>query len=746
MTTQKVTSRIIRPVTHRVYARRRKVYGMLPYDGNFDGWVIEPRLRCEWVNHETGAAGPKAMFTFVPLDASEKSVEKMLAYFSTDDHVKVVVDPLDDDGFSPYDPLSDGEQGFIVFEGLLRRPLPTLQSRADGVVQALELTAWAMPRLDNGFKMVRGRSIKVEEEIFGIETPDLPAVFNFGGRPNMARDKTITAQAVAQTVTLTAPTWTHDDDPSGAAWTVREALLWILVNLIYGAEETGRQPRNLDIYQSSAEALLEDSTTAARADRFKGLDDILPEVNIQGLGCLEAFETVCDAAGFDMVIETIDTVGFELNLDRRHVLGIWRRNTGRLQSFDLAAGGSTYDDVEKLMQRNNVPRFQATFDAEDIVNHVSVAANSYIEATFPIKPMWSPDEIDDAEIDKALQTTTKEKKEGDGYHAKHVVGGVLYKKHGHVGRVWGIDCVGGFDGYETGDAEYAHDEDGFDFVVELDLNNADNAIKKRRVDAGITNAIAWTKRQRQPLPLISPEARRHGIQYALEVSEDGGAEWQIYPRKFKTLRDLFAIQIEGIDNLASYNMQVALGNSTSIDVDKSWWKLIKDKSLRMRLTCVVIADHANRAEARRQPTSASIYPRQQWMSVPVEEYWIQPDTPFNDANELGTLTWKRIAGVAVEGSDELKTSASVQELADRRRDLLEDVRVSVTASTPIMDFKRYQIGNRISGLRGRDISFASNVGPLKTYPSIVAIKYILGRAESQAIEVSLEDQRMAGVR
>ena len=746
MTTEKITSLQTPPITSRVLTRPRQFYSTLPSDGRDEGWLPDPRLRPEFVRTQVGASPAIAGFTFIPLTSVDETIEQQMRNYSIDDQVRIVVDPIQDQGVTQFDLLAQ-ENGEILFEGILQRNTPSLQGRDNGDVEQTDLTAFALSSLDNQatHNIIRGRMVAVDSStISEIETPDLPAVFNFRGRPNLSNATTISAKVAKGQATIAAPLWTHDDDSNARPATLARALQLILVSKLYG--NANSHNRNIDIDPLLALELIKDtfsSETITRPEQFRGLDDQLPEINVQGLGALDAIEQVCTAGKFDMAIEVAGRDEYRTLVDRRHVLRIWRKNTGDLVPIDLAKAGSSYSKPEQLFAENNINAFSVIVDGAEIRNSIYVVGRSYVEAQFPLKPLWKPADIDSAEINASLQKTpTAEQINGSGYYAKHVVGGAEFKSYGHVGRVWGIDCTGDFDGYESSEPEYQHDEDGFDFVSHLDLNNVVE-IQSLRQAAGVTDPIVWTKRIRHALPMVNPHARKRGINYILEVSEDAGETWYVYPRRFSSLRDLCGFKID-VENLASFNLEVARGlkQPGKVDVDKSWWKLISTKALRMRATFTVIADHANRWNAPRRVQGASIYDRAQWLSSRVDEYWIAPNSPLNDYSPGGA--WWRIAGILTRGDDELQAGESLQQTAERRREQLEDVRMSVTIGTPLMLFKRYRLGNRISGVRGRNISFATRVGNQANYPNVVGVTYNIGN--TQSIQFSLTDQRLAEVR
>ncbi|MBI1369043.1 MAG: hypothetical protein GC162_10365 [Planctomycetes bacterium] len=745
MGTHRITSRIIRPVKHRVYTRRLRQTRRAFMNGEHGSWTFDPALQCDFVRIEAGAGNHVAQLKYIPEDKANATLERMLAIYSTDDQVKVVVDPVNDPGVKQTGPFASGTSGIVLFEGVMHTQNQSIQTGESGG-EFLTFTSRAMPYMDNRlyWRQIFGRWMKTGSQVGMIETPDLPAVFNFRGRPNRHGSETIYAQVAQMKQTLTAPLWTHDDDPKAQPWTAREAIASILVERVFGDQYLGfHLPRTIDVDYLVVEQLNMTADQAGkRSDRFHGLDDQLPEVNVQGLGAIDALNKVCDAAGFLMTVECLqdDSTGETGFSDRRYWLSIGRKRTGNVFYFDLAKTGSSFASADSLTRANNVGRYMGIKDSSEIITQVMAVAPCYIEARFDLKPLWSPAQIDTTTPTAEYAQTKKVETDTTGYHAKYVLGGVLNQNYAHVGRLWGIDCVGGFKGYETSTPAYAHDPDGFDFVAALGLNDPDATPVARRTNAGIIEPIKWTKRLRHILTLRSPLARAYGILLWLEVSEDAGENWLRCNADITTLRDFFGIRFN-LQNLAAVNNNYLRTKVALTDVSKSWWALILSGDLRFRITCSIIADHAYRADAKSKAGVGTVYPMTQWSSVNMEQTWVAPNTLFNTDEKK----WLEIAARVTDGGDELKTGKSLQQIADERQALLRDARFSFHADTAIMNFQQYHLGDRIGGIRGRNISFNTSSSTPPVYPDVVGITYNLGEKD-QSIELSLDDHRLVGRR
>src|SRR3990172_537095 len=499
-----VSSSIRRPVRHVVYGRRVADGMSIPFDGSLGGWTWVPQWQCEKVVQRKGPAVGEAHLQWVPISSSEFAAEQVLASMSHDDQVQVRVGPHEDElALQP----ADENQSKIVFEGYVGRVVMDIQGRDDQSSERVSAIAFPLPRLDNESSdhIITGRWTRYaginsgSGRHFVVESPSQPAVFNFRGRPNRIQDpdELTWIQKTAYQPTLLAPVFTHDDDPAGRFWTVGEALASILVMWLFGRLALPLT-RHIDIESATAAALTAAASGTDGTGQFAGLTARIPEVNVHGLGVLDAIDAVCQAGGFEFALEpTMLTAIY----DRRYILRLWHKGSGRGVWLELAPRGSSYSSAEDQAIENRESQILAMSDAGELVNEVFARGRSFIECKLVLKPLWNPSDVDGSTIDTNLQqTVTETLLTSHSYYQRHVTGGSLYKGYGHVGRMWGIDCLGGIvDGYTSG--VYEHDIDGFDFVTELAVESGE--IGSARNQLGISDAIKWTRRLRHALPLRS---------------------------------------------------------------------------------------------------------------------------------------------------------------------------------------------------------------------------------------------------
>jgi len=401
-----------------------------------------------------------------------------------------------------------------LFEGVVIRRAFAVGSREGQDTERVTAVATWSPGLDNQHPdhLVPGRwFFDLDSEADPapsvlVEDPDLPACFNFRGRPN--RDA-IAAHAITAAGYsgdggggggFTASPFTGDHDPAGAHWTVREALASLVVRWLYGDDDAaGGLDRHVALEPATAAALL---NTGEPTDlRFTGINARLPETDVTGLGVYDAIQRVCEAGGFGLSI-TPAAFTDEWSAgsgggggggqsgdggqrpDRVYILSVYRLGVGRAAVFfKLPKRGQFPGKVEGDFDVADVGIFQGTEDAAAIVNVAHAAAPARIEARFDLRPLWSPDDVDATAVDASLQ--------GPGattYHAKHVRGGADFADYGHVGRAWGLDCQGELkDALHTSGA-YAmqgsgfYADGGFDFGAAL---SPFSAIETERAAQGV---------------------------------------------------------------------------------------------------------------------------------------------------------------------------------------------------------------------------------------------------------------------
>jgi hypothetical protein len=729
-----MSAQIGNPARHGVYVRRtrpRKV------NGESGGWRFDPRLRCQEVVMSAGLNMGHALINYVQPHGAPVPIEDIIADYHPDDQVRVELYPYDD--ARGRDSEAEGS-GLILFEGPMTRIPLSLVAQADDTREKADFICTPLPTLTNKASVVTGRWYEGGAAAWSvIEAQDLPAAFNYKGRANMDADDAHAAAANgAPGGGLTARPFTHDDDPAGEYWTVNAALASLLVQWLYGNGETTRD-RTFGVEKETLDAL--SAAEAPGGERWSGLDDVLPETDVTGMHLLDALDAVCRAGGFRWAIEP--DISTQDSGDRRYLLNIWRRFAGPPKDFNLPKRGRFGSVNATVRDTAGLNRYTILRDNAAIINDVTARGRTEIEATVPLKPLWSPGDVE--ATSPAPATHALPNPYSDTYHSKHVQGGSSFNSFAHVGRMWGVDCTGastaGF--YPEADAAYTHDPAGFDWLGLFAIPGDDpvDPITAERSANGISTPINWIKRIRHPRELTRPAYRLAGRRYVLQVSENSGSSWtDITDRmSFTTLTDFFGVMLTGVPNLAAVNA-ATLGTGQAPAIADSWWQKLLDKTLRFRLACNVPADHAPVAKIiSYNDSSGSEYIASELIDVDVTETWSAP----SPGNVLGASTWQKIVGAQGNASLGGDLIGPVVDAAVRLLDARDGTRIEIGADGFLLQPWKFPLGASVRGIQGRNIGLASNGGGPTRYPEIVSKRLVLsgptGGGEAQGMYLSLTD-------
>ncbi len=744
MTALTSPSQSIGQATFDVYVKT--VNGDPPEAGQLDsasagegGWQRADNLLFKNCNYAAFPASGTAVFERVPLDIEIDPFEFGFEY-GPDDQVRVIMQPPAGLGFAMpgLDQAGGDDSGICVFEGVLQRSDWHVQGATDkqDEVERFSLVATDAPSIDNLAleHLVIGRFIADDDTptpvlVDGIS---VPCTFNFGGRPNKRAELTITADP--GNLLLTASLFTSDGDLNAEYWTFKEALKHLIACWMYGIDEADGGDAQGDLNRSFC---LEPETHRAvfgnggSGARWAGLDKLLPETDVQGLGVLSAIERVCAHAGYRVaVLPPLGRDGEDnASIDRRYQLRVWRAGAGpekqlKLQARHTVTGNET---ATQLLENNNVNMLRGLRDTSRIRNNIIAAGRALIETSVELKPLWHPDDVDSLSGGDVTQWHQQlpVDQDGDTYHQKHVAGGTQYEDYGYVGRLWGLDETGAFKaaakGYTSG--AYAHPDGGFDWLTHLGIDGDDDLTADRTAN-GVTEPIRWSKRPRRPLKLSRVESIETGRRFRLDVSEDGGSNWYELPQSaYRVITDgRFAILLN-IDNLAATNRFSfgEQGKNVTAEPGADWYSLLLGgTNLRFRLTCLVEADHAARFDAPIDPGATSRTPRAQRIDTRITEVWQSPSSVIGDGSSWARLDDGYVAASAA-GADRTN---NLKDLAERVRDERGQMRFSITGETFIMDPSQFAVGDVVTEVNGRVVWFDQfNAGSGETrYPSIVSMQ------------------------
>lgn len=763
MTAFTAPSRILRsaefqPYIQRVGSTPLPEIGLVNETSQANGWKPDYQLRCLDLSYGVWPRSSVARFDHVSASGRLAPIEETLGEYWLDDMVRLV-------GFFPLagtsaavDPTSGGGgEGVVLFEGVLQRQSFRVQTAGGREDEGMQLVAIDGPTIDNlaPEHLIRGRWIQdlgqAEGTITLIDTPGVPAVFNRGGMPNMMSPDQFDVDDEATELDLQASAFTFDGDYRAQYWTLRKALLSILVYWLYGRQgEPLTRSSTLEWYTYQALTGL-DETAGGGAERWTGLDAILPEVDVQGLGVYDALARVCAAGGFEMAIaprlgRPAPTGDGVVAADRLYEIRIWRAGGGPENTLKLRKRvDALVEDLppEEELAQNNVNILSALRDATGVRNHVVAVGRTLLEVTVPLKPLWSPDDVSSATVNAELHGKVEAGSAASEYTQRHTSKGSDFGDYGHVGRLWGIDCTGSFSasGYGSGDALYHHDPDGFDWLALLGIDGEDD-LTAARTAGGVTDPIAWTRRERRALPLNRPGTDHMLRPYRLEASEDGGETWTEINlgNALRVQRESFAVFLE-IPNLAEVNTKTFSGDvALASTAELSYWKLITTKALQFRLTCLIEADHAARYDALPGAgTSGTLHNRAIVVESDVVEVWSSPDSLLNDGS-----TWERIHDGGYSNSTAgADRSQNLEDLAKRVRDTQGLTRIALSAATWVMDPGTFAVGDTIPGIDGRSLGLGRAVeGGDRRSPSIIGWQMIGWPEQAQGIQIDIGDSSL----
>ncbi len=716
------------------------------WTGGTPAWARDYYLRCDLVKVQAGPLPGLAQFVLLPFNpAGSMAFEDLLKGYTIDDRVRVTVYPPADPGMDNGKPAA--RNGTVLFDGQILRHQFNVQDQQlqdggeGGCAETVSFIGLPIAVLDDrqSSHIIRGRwmadPLKTGSvsgaDLYVLESPLVPAAFNAGYRPNCHAQATVACTLTAGGESVQCPVFTHDDDYAGSYWTIRQALLSILGYWLTGPDAAPRN-RYVDVDAATVGALT--STSTPTDPLYLGLDARMPQINVGGRGCLSALDMICRQVGFLLLIQPSPRQADGSAPALPYTLSIQRRHAGRPMALMLAKPFTAYTTAEAALKANDTNKFFGMRDGAEICNEVTVVGPQILEVRLDLKPLWDPADMDPSPISMDMQVDDPQLLIQDtGYWPKHIEGGKLFWKYGHVGRAWGIDCSGGFKGYSSG--FYQQPAEGFDWVSYLNLQAVTGDYRAAMGIPAADVPVVWSKRLRALMPLRSPVAQYYGFEFWLEVSEDSGSTWQRVPVGAGTLRRQCGILLS-VANLAAANISSIL-SKIPCDVTASWWALLAEQKLRVRLTCTVEADHAERYDALRQATSGTAQKLGQWRVIPAQSVWVQPGTVFNPVTDG---TWLHVPPMAT-----VAASAGLYQMRDvalRLRAAMEDCQVIAGAATPLMDISHWKLGDAVQRVGGREYSLGANMGAQTAYPNVVGITYRIGLAQS--IELELDSQRLLG--
>jgi hypothetical protein len=358
---------------------------------------------------------------------------------------------------------------------------------------------------------------------------------------------------------------------------------------------------------------------------------------------------------------------------------------GEEKTLLLQAPGEKLDPA-----KSNTRRLDLSLDASGIVTvPVVYGGQAEIEGTWPLVHGWPVELFDDA-----LDTEDEE------YKARYVRGPDQKIEYEQVGRLWVLNEAGQASGEIFGSQE---------------LFNLTTAVETH----------VWARRPRTFERPLSVDDLGERLKILPEISWDDGETWNDFLGGVEVLPDAAGLLITEGD----------LDAIEDPDTGMTFWEALCEtpSTLKMRVTATLVADDriCSRPEI---PTGCPV-------DRPVETLYDRRAGLRNQIR-LAAGTYRSQFGVKGYASVARLDLEEADDLAKQIQKITALLAVSGSASVRDVLGEDYQLGDVVTELEGRDISFAAH-GQMTTahYPEIVAITRTFG--QSYAVELVLEDARRA---
>ncbi len=541
-----------------------------------------------------------------------------------------------------------------------------------------------------------------------VLTTALPCVFNADGRGNRAETPMTVAGPGGE------PRHVHlfTGDGGGAeAWSFGSALRYLV--WFYLQKEGPVFAGNVyDVTEPTPGPAAPSALVAALRRRPVSL-------NCEATNLVEALALLCDAAGIHVTAETANAAGrFETRLS------VWSPEDGPVRQLHLARGGRYADGVRRydpagrsvseVLGANNTYRGEVTWDHRGIVNHaVVIGGVKRFEMTLPLWPGWAPtSNLDDVApgnrasakalaLTPADVTALGDLAESSDWFRKYHRQGSEYKFHSSVSRLWALNEDGRYE------ASVYNRNAPFDDYAPFDFSTV--------AGASVTRPGAWMRRARRLMPPISTSAEGKPLGVWVEVSFDSGTTWQQQAGGVRVLEDQAGIFLD-VEN------PTELTPSGTDSAQQNMWYALIDQTFRVRVTAVVEGD--DRLVATFGPAGLAS-PTLQTNAIVVRD----PGSFQFSSQSDTTSVLAEVAPDAEVGRDD---SAAIQAFAGDLGRANQDRQVNVAPTIPWLE-TRYQLGDRISEIRGRHIRFATTVGAGTRWPAVLERRFLLreGRYETE---------------
>ncbi len=552
-----------------------------------------------------------------------------------------------------------------------------------------------------------GRSVLVEA---------LPCVFNLGGAANCS----------STPLTVTAPNgsvrslylFTHDDDPEGVSWTYLNALRYLVW---FHAPSAGPvfEGNVFDVTDGAAGSAAGSPGSSRMLSRLLAAPESL---NCEATNLVEALSLLAEAAGVHVTVDAVSAGG-----GVRSQFRVWAAGIGVRRGLNLARGGQHADGTQRfdasslsasdVFRANQVSAADIRWDHKRIVNTPIVVGDvKGYEMTLPLWPGWIPtsglDNVaapDRVAAKQAALTSERVAELGDlaeewPWFRKYHRAGSEFFDNRFVGRRWVVNEDGRFDG-----ATYNRNAP-FDAYQPFDFSTV--------TGSGTTVRGAWSRRVRALLPTITHTQLGAGFGVFVEFSFDGGTTWFRRQSAVSVSRNPTAVVFEVVNPT----------QITPVGVDpmeQNMWYAVIDQTFRVRVTAVIEGD--DRLMARPAPRDAGSPTLQTTSRVVYDPGVYRFATRSGTTDVLATVN---PTATDIDRDDSAAIGAFAAVLASREADR----GVGGSPTLPWLD-TQFSIGDEITGVRGRGVSFVTREDTEALGPSVVGkrLRFDGGRWETSLV-------------